>query len=101
MNITPRDVQTWGLRTFAFSAPGALTIMLAWGLHWLPPQRPYLALMLYLMLLVTGGCGALAAAGASCHMAIARAFAAGLNAGHAQHRQLEREAARPALRLVE
>lgn len=101
LNITPQQVRRWGVRTFAISGPFALAIMLAWGFQLLLPERPNLVLMMYLFGLVTAGCGILAAAAASCHMAISRAFGAGLRAGMPADMRHDQDRQPVQLRLVE
>lgn len=61
-------------------------------------ERPTLALMVYSTLLAGAAVGAMSAAAASCHMAIGRAFAAGLRAGGSDPQDVTEG---PALRLVE
>jgi hypothetical protein len=102
LNITPQQVRRWGWRTFAISGPVAVAIMAAWGFRLLLPERPNLVLMMYLLSLIAAGAGILAAATASCHMAIARAFSAGLHANRSAGPWPAVDRPQPqALRLVE
>lgn len=68
------------MRALAFSGPAALIVALAWGLGLVPHARPVMVLMVYLALLAVAMVGALAAAAASCHLAIGQAFYAGMRA---------------------
>lgn len=79
---TPHRYVRWAMRVLYVTTPMALLLLLAWGfrvpLAW---ARPQLLLMAYMLLLaVSMGAGIVAALG-SCHLAISKAFSAGVHVG--------------------
>lgn len=97
MQLTPRQAHQWSMRVLVVSAPATLIIMLAWVVSVIPSERPVLALMVFMVCLATSLGASIAAVGSSCHLAVGRAFTAGMRAG--QHHVDGPE--QPALRLVE
>jgi len=96
---TPHRYVRWSMRVLCVSAPLALLLLVSWALELWPPmhERPHLVIMLYLLLLsISLGAGVVAALG-SCHLAISKAFSAGVHVG--QHRPAQPQ--RTSLRSVE
>lgn len=79
---TPARVRHAAALTFFISAPLSLAMLLAWGFQVWPPMhaRPYLVVMVYLLLLaITMGSGVVVSV-AHCHITVSRSFAAGVRA---------------------
>lgn len=81
-NSTPRQLLRWSLTAFYVAAPltGLHLAVVAWApsVH---AERPHLMMMAYLLSLAAVVGSLVIAALASCHMAVSRAFAAGVRAG--------------------
>lgn len=71
--------------------------MLTWLIRAFPTERPVLALMVFMVCLSTSLGASVAAVGSSCHLAVGRAFTAGMRAG----RHYVEGPEQPVLRLVE
>lgn len=98
MQLTPRQVHRWAMRVLCVSTPAMLLILAAWAVRVIPADRPALVLMLYMLALSITLGAAVAAVGASCHLAVGRAFTAGMRAGG--YHEVEGPA-EPVLRLVD
>lgn len=84
MNVTPRQVHRRAVRIAMVSGPSTLLVATLWGLRALLPNRPVLVLMVFMVLLCITAAACIVLVAASLHLAVARAFAAGLRAGGAK-----------------
>jgi hypothetical protein len=72
------------LTCVAITAPLAALMFCSWAFRWyifMPQERPYVALMAYLFLLMVSGAGLGVALLSGVHLAIHQAFQAGLRTG--------------------
>lgn len=96
----PRKVAATARRTFLVSAPATAAITLGWGLR-LWETRPHLTMMLFCIGLGASMVSAVVWALAVCHLAVARAFAAGVTVGQATQRPAPTPGLPASLRVVE
>jgi len=83
---TPALVRHAAAVVFFISAPLTLVVLVAWAFEVWPPMhdRPYLVVMVYLLLLSLTLGAAVVASVAHCHITVSRSFAAGMRAAQAQ-----------------
>lgn len=84
MNVTPRQVHQRAARVAIIAAAGTLLTGVLWGVRALP-DRPVLILMVFMVQLCTTAAAVVVMVAACLHLAVGRAFAAGMRAGSANH----------------
>jgi hypothetical protein len=99
-SIVPRHVATITTRGALASLAAQVLFTIAWGIE-LWDSRPHLTMMLFGLLMTSTMVLGTAAVLARCHMAVAQAFAAGLQVGRISTAPTPDQTARPGLRVVE